>query len=529
MHQLASRFEGINIRTPILTAFETKKSRVREGILKSKYLVVRKSSSPSNAGFEVIPGLVEKNPQPRKLNLPCVLLEPSDPGRVFFGRQDVLDLIQDALVPVSKGANSASQELRRFALCGLGGVGKTEIALEFALRHKDQFDAVFWIHADEPAKLDECFQGISVRLGLQTEEEANNQVVSRSLVKGWLANPRREDGVTDDDDINSTISGGNEASWLIIFDNADDPKVLGDYWPEGSGSVLITSRDPLAKRLFSTYSAGLDVESLNDTDGGALLLRLTESEESTEEDAESSARKISHNLAGLPLAISQMASIIRRQDLSLSEFLSIYEDANDRAALYSVKYNAGPNAYRYSIATVWAFEKLSQDAKALLKAISFMDPDRVQEAALLDIAAAMFPGTSFTKLRFSNARTELSQASLIKRDKKKNELSDYRVSVHRLVQDAVLATMTNEDISSTFDILVETLWTRWPTAFSAPTKPSPILHRKESNMRYQVGRFPVCASLYPHVIRLKQLWPSISNPKRDTKIRLASLLNDAAW
>lgn len=49
-------------------------------------------------------------------------------------------------------------EVRQFALCGLGGVGKTEIAREFALRHKYAFDAIFWVTADEPAKPDECFQ-----------------------------------------------------------------------------------------------------------------------------------------------------------------------------------------------------------------------------------------------------------------------------------------------------------------------------------------------------------------------------------
>ncbi|KAI0858271.1 hypothetical protein F4860DRAFT_486771 [Xylaria cubensis] len=623
IYQLASRFEAINIRAPILSVFDTKTTKVSEGILRAKHMVLtdkplcaidspvetflplpldhstlyridladqdsRKqletfifdalnaaevfisakleamefkyattstyspvesemfmlpTPSPAqtvnssrvveagstDSGFEIVPGLADKSSKRRSLNLPCILLEAHDPNRIFFGRDDILELIRDALVvPASQDAGMR-QDLRQFALCGLGGVGKTEIALEFALKYKDAFDAVFWVHADEPAKLDECFQDISIKLGLQTAEEATNQVVSRSLVKGWLANPTREDVAVDDADITSNISVDNGASWLIVFDNADDPKVIGDYWPLGSGSVLITSRDPLAKRLFSTCSSGLDLEPLNDADGGALLLRLTESEESPEEDAENLAQQISRDLAGLPLAISQMAGIIRRQDLSLHEFLSIYEDTGERAQLYGMKYDVSLKAYRYSIATVWALEKLSPDARGLLRAISFMDPDTIQEAALFDAATAMLGDMSFTKLRFSNARTELSQASLIKRDKRKNASSEYRISVHRLVQDAVLSTMSSKDISYTFGILVQTLWEKWPTAFAAPTKSSPILHHKDSNMRYQVGRFPICAGLYPHVIRIKQLWPSASNSTRETKIRLAALLNDAAW
>ncbi|KAJ8133200.1 hypothetical protein O1611_g417 [Lasiodiplodia mahajangana] len=479
----------------------------------------------TDSGFEIVPSLSDKSSPRRRLNLPCILLEPHDANRIFFGRDDVLDLIRDALVPVSQDAG-AGQDLRQFALCGLGGVGKTEIALEFALKYRDAFDAVFWVHADEPAKLDECFQEISIRLGLQTPEEATNQVVSRSLVKGWLANPTKDCLAVNDADITTTDSVSNRASWLIIFDNADDPKAIGDYWPLGSGSVLITSRDPLAKRLFSTCSSGLDLESLSDVDGGALLLKLTGSEKSPKEGAGSLAQHISHSVAGLPLAISQMAGIIRQRDLSLHEFLSIYEDAGKRAQLYGTKYDTSPRAYKYSVATVWALEKLSPDAKGLLKVLSFMDPDIIQESTLFDAAAAMFADMPFTMLRFRNACTELSQTSLIKSDKRKD---DYRISIHRLVQDAVLSTMSNEDISSIFAVLVKTLWDKWPTAFIAPTKFSPILHHKDSNMRYQVGRFPICAGLYPHIIRLKQLWPSASSSTKDTTIRLAALLNDAAW
>ncbi|KAI0100946.1 tetratricopeptide repeat domain-containing protein [Nemania sp. FL0031] len=480
----------------------------------------------TDSGFEIIPSLGDKPSPRRQINLPCILLEPPDQKRVFFGRDDVLDVIRDALVPFSQD-NRDVQDLRQFALCGLGGIGKTEIALEFVLKYKDEFDAVFWVRADEPAKLDECFKEISINLGLQTAEEATNQVVSRSLVKGWLANPTKEYVAAGDAD--ATDISVNRASWLIIFDNADDPKAIGDHWPLGSGSVLITSRDPLAKSLFSSYSSGLDLGSLSDIDGGALLLRLTESDESLERDAENLAQRISRSLAGLPLAISQMAGIIRQKKLNFHEFLSIYEDTGGRAQLYGTKYDASPKAYRYNIATVWALEKLSLDAKELLKVISFMDPDIIQEAVLFDVVEAIFADTSFAKLRCSNARTELTQTSLIKRDKRQDVLSEYRISVHRLVQDAVLSTMSNEEITSTFTILVKTLWEKWPTAFIAPTKFSPILDHRESNTRYQVGRFPTCAGLYPHIIRLKQLWPLASSSTRETKIRLAALLNDAAW
>ncbi|KAJ5720962.1 uncharacterized protein N7483_008896 [Penicillium malachiteum] len=269
-------------------------------------------------------------------------------------------------------------------------MGKTELAAEFALRNKENFDAIFWVHADEPAKLDQCFVDISIELGLETAEEATNQIISRSLVKGWLANPIKS-STTIAEDISSTASSGNDALWLLIFENADDPKLLGDYWPEGRGSVQITSRDPLAKRLFPSNSSGLDLESLNPVDGSALLLKLTESNGSSEENADQMAQQISTSLAGLPLAISQMAGIIRRQELSLSEFQSIYEEDKHRVALYRTKYNTSTKAYKCSIATVWGFEKLSTEAKTLLKIMLLLDPDVIQESILFNAAALMFP------------------------------------------------------------------------------------------------------------------------------------------
>lgn len=361
-------------------------------------------------------GEPQKRPNPQ---LPCIYLDPHDRGQVFFGRQSVLGAMRDALLPFGK-SNRDGPDFRQFALCGLGGVGKTEIAMEFALRYKNSFDAVFCVHADEAAKLDKCFQDISVKLGLETADKAHSQVVSRSILKGWLANPTKGD-VTTDANINPTTSLNTYASWLMVFDNADDPMLLGDYWPDGSGSVLITSRDPLAKRLFTTRSCGIDLGPLRDEDGGTLLQHLTKSEESPERNAESTARSISHDLAGLPLALAQMAGIIRRDDLSLSGFLSLYQEQEERSALYATKFDTHPNVYQHSVATVWAFEKLSVEAKALLRVASFLGPDMIQESILFDAVTTLLIDDSFSKSQLNNARTELLQTSLFKRDKGVND------------------------------------------------------------------------------------------------------------
>lgn len=203
--------------------------------------------------------------------------------------------------------------LRQFALCGFGGIGKTEVAREFARRHRESFDAVFWVVADEIAKLDHHFQ-ISSALGLEISSECKSQVVSREVVKGWLSNPRKD--ISAPDELVQPVHTGPEATWLLIFDNADDPMSLADYWPQGRGSILITSRGPLAKSMFTRRPRGLNLAPLSEQDSLTLFNHLTNV---SNEPGHETAQKITDVLGRVPLAISQMAGIIRRQDLTLSE------------------------------------------------------------------------------------------------------------------------------------------------------------------------------------------------------------------
>ena len=109
------------------------------------------------------------------------------------------------------------------------------------------------------------------------------------------------------------------AKWLIVFDNADDPTILSDFWPsEGYGSVLVTSRDPMAKSQFFFGEAGIEFESLSIPDAAEFLKRLTRKED--QQNSEEASQAIARRLDGLSLAIAQIAAIIRRRNLLLVEF-----------------------------------------------------------------------------------------------------------------------------------------------------------------------------------------------------------------
>ncbi|PON30775.1 tetratricopeptide repeat domain-containing protein [Trichoderma gamsii] len=177
-----------------------------------------------------------------------------------------------------------------------------EVARKFARRHRESFDAVFWVVADEIAKLDHQFQQISLALGLEISSECKSQAVNREFVKGWLSNSRKD--LSAPDELMQPGQTGPETTWLLIFDNADDPVILADYWPQGSGSILITSRDPLAKSMFTRRPLGLNLAPLSKQDSLTLFSHLTSV--SNEPDCDT-ARKVTDVLGGVPLAISQMA------------------------------------------------------------------------------------------------------------------------------------------------------------------------------------------------------------------------------
>ncbi|EEQ29248.1 tetratricopeptide repeat domain-containing protein [Microsporum canis CBS 113480] len=534
---LADRFEGISFRAPVLSVYELRESKSSITPLRQKHHQVVKcleeyqhatmsaysptmselplkveqmelTEWPSNkttngtslSGFEFVYPATSKTEIRKPLNLPCFLLNAHSENEDFCGREDILEQLAAELLPSKNIVIQSGTALRQFALCGFGGIGKTEIAREFCRRHKSSFDAVFWVVADEIAKLDHHYQQISLALGLEDSSDCKSQVVSREIVKGWLSNPQK--CLSGSDEIAQPDQSRPEAIWLLIFDNADDPMTLTDYWPQGSGSILVTSRDPLAKNMFTRRPSGLDLGPLSQKDSLCLFNHLTTT-----------------------AAISQMAGIIRRQDLTLSEFFELYTDHEEQSSLYEIKFDANMATYKHSLSTVWAFEKLNSQARQLLELISFLDPDIIGEDLLMEASMeAISKGTQFRKSSFIEARTELLQSSLIQRDKQKQQLS-----VHRIVQDVILATMDMAKKRLMFDKVVRILWANWPSAMPKPSKAPELPQPKSTDGRLYVGRWPACAAIYPHVLRIHQLWPSISDPSEATSLLFAKLLNDAAW
>ena len=248
-----------------------------------------------------------------------------------------------------------------------------------------------------------------------------------------------------------------DATWLIIFDNADDLSILTDYWPiTGTGSVLVTSRDPLANsRTHIPVVHGFDLEPLSINEAGSLLRQLTGI--NREKDVKTS-NIIGTKLSGLPLAINQIARTISRRNLSFEEFLELYNNQSIRLEIHQSSNSLDCK----SLFTLWTFEDLSPEALGLLNIVSLLDPDRISEELLNatdSCKKAIFADEDYpvTTQSFTGALTELTKTSLLKRNIDLKELL-----VHRIIQDIVRTRMTPETFQSSFDNAIGLLHCSWP-------------------------------------------------------------------
>jgi hypothetical protein len=464
------------------------------------------------SSYDVIPNLEHFMLQKKKARLPSYLIDPEIRSPMFCSRDDILQELDEVLLPKNR-TNQAVPGLQSFALWGLGGVGKTQVAIEFALTRKTHFDAVFWIEADEISKLAESFSQIALQLGLVTDAEATDRVVARNITLEWLSTstkPLSKEG-------NEPILGSVEVNWLLVFDNADNPELLRDYWPMASqGSILLTSRDPMIQNsLYQTV--GADLKPFLPEAAAALLRKLTRSDESTEE--KESSVELSTRLGGLPLAITQIAALIQKRQESFREFRAYFDEATSIASLEQdlrkAKETNRQDHYKHSLFTVWAFDSLGEMSTRLLETLTLMNPDHIQEFILTeDLPPEVGRTFPATKELFGEARTDLLAASLVKR-------AHGELSLHRLVQDVVWAKMTLDGRAKAFSLAVQLLHPAWPQA-------------QDTFSHDDMDLWKVQDQLVPHILRL--LWAylklgvvSFGSEKISVKKSFAHLLQLGGW
>src|SRR5438876_534842 len=217
---------------------------------------------------------------------------PYERNPFFTGREEVLAQLHAALQADTRVALS-----HPLGISGLGGIGKTQTALEYAYRYQSDYEAVFWVRADSVLSLISSLTGVARVLELPECDEQDQEIIVQAVLRWFRDNIR----------------------WLLIYDNVDDLSIVEPFLPgAGPGHLLLTTRahalDGLAQRL--------DIEKMEPEIGALFLLRrasllaLQDTLPMANSNDRTIACTISQELGGLPLALDQAGAYIKEASCS---------------------------------------------------------------------------------------------------------------------------------------------------------------------------------------------------------------------
>ncbi len=338
---------------------------------------------------------------------------PHERNHFFTGREAVLATLHELL---TSGKSAALSQ----AIKGLGGVGKTQTAVEYVYRYREEYSAILWTGAASEADLIAGFSRIAGVLGLPQAQEAD-QNLAVAAVKRWLE---------------------THENWLLIFDNADLPELVKPYRPrDPKGHILLTSRAHTFDMLGITKLTELD--SMEPEEAIEFLYTRTgRSREGDEE--EKAAKELASELGYLPLALEQAGAYILAKGAAFRAYLISFR--NNRAKLLS-EHKPVMGDYDYTVATTWSLnftevEKASKASADLLRVSAFLAPDNIPLELILRGASEFSPAlqkvlkyTEHDPLAIDSVIEPLMRFSLVRRE-------GNSFSIHRLVQAVVIDGLT---------------------------------------------------------------------------------------
>ncbi|KAF2686316.1 hypothetical protein K458DRAFT_430168 [Lentithecium fluviatile CBS 122367] len=408
------------------------------GSIDANHMQMARYSSKDDQGYRAVCGVlrsfIQEEPESQKI-APASAPDVSTPGALFmvpFARDDLFVGREDIITEISE-KRAVSRNHTRLALVELGGIGKSQFAIEYAYRiqQAEPRTLVVWIHASNRTRLEQRYGDIADSILVPGREDPKVDVLQ--LVCTWL-------------------SDGRHGRWLMILDNIDDDAVFfgGDEDTAGTaqmgeitsykrplegflpqtpnGTILITSRNNLAAaNLVGTYGSIVQVEPMEEEDALALLNTRVPFDESDKADA----KALVQALERIPLAITQAAAYIktRAQTTTMSGYLELFHASEEnqvrllgRKGLQDLRRD---HSVRHAVIATWQIsftqiQKTEQPAVDLLALMSMFDKQGIPMSLLRK---------STRQLDFDDSLEPLLSVSLVRA-----EIGKQSFGMHRLVQ-----------------------------------------------------------------------------------------------
>jgi tetratricopeptide (TPR) repeat protein len=351
---------------------------------------------------------VLKEDWPKKRTGKPIALPYPSLGGLFKGRDEFLKKLHASL---SRGSGRTA--IVGSALYGLGGIGKTRAAVEYAWAHQDEYTALLFVIAETPEALRRNLAALVGPLVLDlAEQHATEEDVHLKAVLDWLK---------------------QHPGWFLILDNVDTPEALEEAENLLSrftgGRVLVTSR--LAN--FAGQFDPLELDVLNLDDAAAFLLERTDRRRHNIPDDAATARQLALDLGRLALALEQAGAYVAKNQISLARYRQLWRENWDKVAGWS---DERITKYPRAVAVTWqtSVDQLTPSGRRLLEWLAWFAPEPIPnfllEVPVPEVAADVL----------ADALANLADYSLARRNTDKQEFS-----LHWLVQDVTRRGLVGQD------------------------------------------------------------------------------------
>jgi tetratricopeptide (TPR) repeat protein len=335
----------------------------------------------------------------------------------FTGRDTVLEQLRELL-------STSTTSTVPVALLGLGGIGKTQIAIEYVHRFAANYDIVWWVSADQPSLVRTSLADLADELGMPVGDASVQVAAVRESLRQGKPSPR----------------------WLVVFDNAGEPAQLRDFLPSGPGDVLITS----PAQAWAREAVAVEIGVFQRAESIALLSRRVANLAAA--DAEDVAQKV----GDLPLAVEQAAAWLAETAMAPRKYLELLDER-----LPQMLDSPPPPGYPQPAAATWRLSlgrlrELNPAAARLLELCAFFAPEPIPTQLLssprmIDVLAGYDPALRDPMLHGALIR-DIGRFALARVDPAVSGIRVHQL-VQRVIREGLSATVKSQSQVQVREIL----------------------------------------------------------------------------